>query len=50
MPIIDALFQQRDFDSLRYVLLDLERGIEDARTGRGWPEGKCEIAERTTKE
>ena len=31
----DALFEQHDYESLRYCLLDLERAVRDALTGRG---------------
>ena len=35
-PIIEGLFLQQDFESLRYCLLDLERNVADAATGRGY--------------
>lgn len=35
-PLIAGLFEKADYDSLRFCLIDLERNIGDALSGRGW--------------
>jgi hypothetical protein len=35
-PAIVRLLDQSDYESLRYLLIDLERNLTDAISGRGW--------------